>query len=378
MLKKVMQKIKVFLASLIKVLSFRKSSVKQKKSDSFLRLLGHTKKARMKKIAIYSAFAVIATLATTFSLLASINKVVVNDGENTACVYTLRSNPLDVLHTVDFIEGDYTVTSVNESSDDTVINLRYVFPVYVTKNGKTTEVSFMHGDTVQKAIELAGIKLSKNDSVNLSLKKKLYETTYIDITSVEYLTESHTETIPYSKKTVYSSSSTGSKTTTTGVNGEKTVTTVTKIVNGEKQSPEVVKEEVTKQAVDEVYTVGTKNAPKTISTLNGNVELDENGNPVNFSKHITVQATAYCNDSSSASGMKLQPGCVAINPGIFDYGTEFYIKSSDGKFLYGYAVAADTGGFIKARPTNFDLYFNTEAECEQFGRRNIEVWVLKK
>ena len=54
-----------------------------------------------------------------------------------------------------------------------------------------------------------------------------------------------------------------------------------------------------------------------------------------------------------------------------------YIKSSDGRYIYGYAVAADTGGFIKKHPTGVDLFFTTESACQRFGVRTVEIYILE-
>jgi 3D (Asp-Asp-Asp) domain-containing protein len=54
-----------------------------------------------------------------------------------------------------------------------------------------------------------------------------------------------------------------------------------------------------------------------------------------------------------------------------------YIVSADGKYTYGYAIAADTGGFAKRNPYMVDLYFNTESACINFGIRNVKIYVLE-
>ena len=54
-----------------------------------------------------------------------------------------------------------------------------------------------------------------------------------------------------------------------------------------------------------------------------------------------------------------------------------YIVSADGKYVYGYAVAADTGGFAyNGSGTLVDLRFNTRGECYSFGRRTVNVYIL--
>ena len=54
-----------------------------------------------------------------------------------------------------------------------------------------------------------------------------------------------------------------------------------------------------------------------------------------------------------------------------------YIKTADGSVIYGYAVAADTGGFVKNHPTGVDLFMSTRSACVNFGVRNVEIYILE-
>ena len=330
-----------------------------------------------------ACLALLMSAVITFISL-SLNAVTVNDGVSVQTFYTLKANTTDILNLADLSSDHYEVTSVTEDGREINISLSYNFPIYVTFGSVTKTVRVAHGDTVSNAITAAGFTLDEHDIVNLALDKTLEETTYIDILDVSYITETKTQVIPYSTKTVYSSNS--NKTVTTGgVNGISKITYLTKFVNGIETEKTVVSEEVVKPAIDKIITVGTNKAAytsasvKCVSTLKPSspIALDANGNPVNYKKKVTVQATAYTyTGNNCASGMAPQPGCVAVNTNIFPFGTKFYIKSSDGQYIYGYAVAADTGGFVSSRPTNFDLFFETEEQCKKFGRRNIEVYVL--
>ncbi|MCD8143562.1 MAG: 3D domain-containing protein [Clostridiales bacterium] len=55
-------------------------------------------------------------------------------------------------------------------------------------------------------------------------------------------------------------------------------------------------------------------------------------------------------------------------------GTKLLIQSSSGSFLYGVAVAGDTGSAVKGN--TIDLYFDSASECYAFGRRTCTVYVL--
>ena len=173
-----------------------------------------------------------------------------------------------------------------------------------------------------------------------------------------------------------------------GVEGSKKITYLKEIVDGETVASSVYSEEVVKEAVNQITLVGTRyysnNATQTnedvncISTLKpaDPIELDENGIPCSYKEIMKGKATAYCCGTTCATGVKVQPGYIAVNPKIIPYGTKMYIVSDDGRYIYGYAVAADTGGFAKKNALIADLYFPTVEECIQFGRRNITIYIL--
>ena len=106
------------------------------------------------------------------------------------------------------------------------------------------------------------------------------------------------------------------------------------------------------------------------------VKVDSKGRPKNYSYKYEAKATAYTGDAYTASGRKPMAGHIAVDPNEFPYGTELYITSADGKYVYGYCVAADTGGFVKMGNTDVDLYFNTEDMCYDWGNRDIIIYVL--
>ena len=145
-----------------------------------------------------------------------------------------------------------------------------------------------------------------------------------------------------------------------GKDGVQKVTYTDKYVNGKKTETTVNSKVVLTAAVDNKRIVGTKkSAPQSVKTSNdvkcvstltppAPIELDAKGVPVNYTKCITARATAYTYTGNNCStGVAPQPGYIAVNPKYIPYGTRMYIKTVDGRYIYGYAVAADTGGFIK-------------------------------
>ena len=65
-----------------------------------------------------------------------------------------------------------------------------------------------------------------------------------------------------------------------------------------------------------------------------------------------------------------------MDPELIPYGTELYIVSPDGSYVYGYAIAGDTGGGVRSGALIADLFMETYEECVQYGKRTMNVYVL--
>ncbi len=329
----------------------------------------------------------VATIAAAVLLGNAIHTVNIFDGESTYTVKALAGDAESALENVSLKSNDYKITSTEKNGRVTTIKLAYTFPVYITVGEQTTEHQII-GGTVAEILKLAGHTPDEFDMVEPSLDTVIDKTTYIDYSNIDYVTGTYTDVIPCSTEIVYSASHDAGTTqvVSNGVDGVQEVSYTEKLVNGESVERVINNVTVLSNAVNTKKIVGTKkssvttsNNVKTISTLTPDapIELDENGVPVNYLKKTTVQATAYTYTGNNCStGVAPQPGYIAVNPQIIPYGTKMYIKSSDGKFIYGYAVAADTGGFIKSRPTNVDLFFSSLSGCTSFGRRNVEIYFL--
>ncbi len=121
---------------------------------------------------------------------------------------------------------------------------------------------------------------------------------------------------------------------------------------------------------------GNGTAPISELDVPENVALDENGFPTEYKYCTEGKATAYTGDPATASGRTPMPGHIAVDPKEYPYGTELYIVSADGNYVYGYCVAADTGGFVNTSNIDVDLYMDNEQMCDDWGRRDIIIYVL--
>ncbi len=328
----------------------------------------------------------IAAICAGTLLFGAVNTFTVTDGEKTHKVYTLSADVDSAVNIAGFNSNKYKVLSVNATDKATHIDLAFTFPVYITTGDETKEV-YAIKTTVGELLKEEGYKVDEFDMVEPSLDTVITNTTYIDYTNIDYVKGSYTEAIPHTVNKVYSNKiAAGNKNLVAGVDGTEQVNYTAKVVNGVTVET-VVDSRITLSApVAGTETIGTKKpavttseSVKTISTLKApTIELDANGNPVSFKKKLTVQATAYTYTGHNCStGVAPQPGYIAVNPKVIPYGTKMYIKTSDGSYIYGYAVAADTGGFIKSRPNNVDLFMSSKAACTAFGRRNVEIYILE-
>ena len=270
------------------------------------------------------------------------------------------------------------------------VKLQTAYNVSLTADGATTELKTGDG-TVSDAVAKAGVTLGENDEVSPSLETELYDGIQITVYRVEYVERTAQEAIKYTTQTVKSDELYlgNSRVTQKGVNGSKTVVYSDKIVDGQLASSSVVSEAVTKEAVPQIKKVGTKEKPAvTVAALkNGGTPISEltppssltleNGVPTSYKRVVTGKAAAYSASAGAktASGRTVKPGYIAVDPNQFPYGTELYIVSTDG-IVYGYCIAADTGGFVKKGKFTVDLFMNTTAQCRQWGARDVIIYVL--
>ncbi|MEG1243655.1 MAG: ubiquitin-like domain-containing protein, partial [Oscillospiraceae bacterium] len=272
----------------------------------------------------------------------------------------------------------------SELKENLEIIIKRAYLVEITADGQKKTVEFVEG-TVADVLKLAGITLGANDEVTPALDTQIAVGSAVSVNRVSYQTRVATEIIKYStstKKTVnLYAGQTGVE--QNGVNGEKIVTYQDKIVNGVKSSSKAVSTQITKSPVNCVRLIGIKvkvlstTSPISSLALPSRYSLDKDGIPTSIIDTITGKAKSYtCNSPSykgkggTASGVKAQSGYIAVNPKQIPYGTEMYIVSSDGKYVYGYCIAADTGGFATAGTATVDLYMDTLSECRQWGSRN--------
>lgn len=89
--------------------------------------------------------------------------------------------------------------------------------------------------------------------------------------------------------------------------------------------------------------------------------------PPKDGRKMVVSATCYILKGTTASGLPVGPGIVAVDPTVIPLGTRLYIPG------YGKGIAADVGSAVKGKI--IDLWYSTYAECAKWGRRTVTITI---
>ncbi len=288
------------------------------------------------------------------------------DGTEAAHIETLADDPEIWLKkaAVEVYEGD-TLKTENH-------NIYIDRAVYVTVIADGQQVCYKTAKGTVKDVVLAGgFDIADADIVTPSRFTKVTENTTVTIERVKTATITETETIKYDTKKIKDSSLYEGQTEvkTKGVNGKTEHTYSVTYIDGKETSRTLISSEVVTEAVTEVIKVGTK--------IKSSFKASANA-PKNYKAVMTMRASAYTygNDGGNYTclGEPTRRGVVAVDPSVIPLGTRLYIESEDGKYIYGEAVAGDTGGAIKGN--KIDLFVESARECRAFGRRNVTVYIL--
>ena len=146
-------------------------------------------------------------------------------------------------------------------------------------------------------------------------------------------------------------------------------------------------EETIEPAVDEIIEYGTAVATVDADDRITEVQKNEDGSGVltfasggtmKFSAIKDVTATAYTAGRGgagyiTASGTPARAGAVAVDRRVIPLGSKLYIVTNDGKYVYGIAVAEDTGVI----GNRVDLYYDDYDQCIIFGCRAATIYILE-
>jgi peptidoglycan DL-endopeptidase CwlO len=92
------------------------------------------------------------------------------------------------------------------------------------------------------------------------------------------------------------------------------------------------------------------------------------GQPPAAGSKLTVSSTGYCLRGTTATGIPVAWGVIAVDPSVIPLGTRMFVPG------YGEGVAADTGSAVKGRM--IDLWFPSCAEAIAWGWRTVTITLL--
>jgi 3D (Asp-Asp-Asp) domain-containing protein len=271
------------------------------------------------------------------------------------------------------------------------IDVYGVYSITITADGETAAYTVSAG-TVIDAVKAAGLQIDDDDFTQPDgnsvpengMAIQLFRVTTAERTEIEEIDYEVIETID---DELYSDERYVLK---EGVKGTKSVIYRDSYVDGVYVGYEAVSEQVITEPSAEEVQVGAIERPvqkyptkvpvgAPISELQvpSDVKIGTDGVLLNYKKVINAKATAYCLPGlTTSTGVPAQNGYIAVDPREIPYGTEMYIVSADGKYVYGYCIAADTGGFIYDVDWTVDLHMNTVEQCKDWGRRDIIIYYL--
>ena len=340
------------------------------KALQLLRLL-RTKAFAVSVLAVFLSVTVYAVSATT-------NTVYIHDGTTSVVTYTTEED-LDAILAEQGIEvePEDIVEFTGFASNIAEVYITRAFDVSVTADGQTHELS-MTGGTVRDALHECGLSIDADDLISKPLYQFVEAGDEIVINRVAYQTTEVRESIPFEEEQLLTPllSDGRSEILTAGREGEKLLTYSQRTIDGVVEESTLIAEDIVRRPTTQVSLVG---ADVPVSDLDFGYTIENNA-PTTYKQVFTgVKATGYSASAGAhgASGNTLYYGHVAVNPNIIPYNSKLYITSADGEFVYGYAIASDTGYAMMDGRSFIDLFYETYRESQLNGAKTVNVYVLE-
>ena len=311
------------------------------------------------------------------------NTYVITDGSRTFTYSTFATDPGRVLNEagLELDENDTYTTHVDAGTS--AITVRRNQSITIEQHGKPVTVSSF-GESVGELLTRLNITLEDTDVLSVSQDMSTFDGMTFRIDQVLDLEQTYTSAIAYETTYCYDASlPQGTQAVLTpGVSGELLCTATVTYVNGVETARTVHSEVVASAPVTEVIAIGTAGVeavnPSEMPIIGDGYIILSTGEVLTYTGTLTVGATAYyCEPwerGITYSGTKARVGEIAVDPSVIPLGTRMFIISDDGAYIYGIAIAEDTGYLIDG--TRVDLYFNTYEECVEFGYRECTVYFL--
>ncbi len=325
---------------------------------------------RLRSRAVATALAGVIAALSFSGYVTGLNAYIVHDGNTVSLHTTYTSDAREALLEAGITLSNADIVSLPNAPVDgsAEITIKRGISAVIRMDGRIARAT-CYGGTVSTLLSDMGYSLSPQDLVSPAPETPITDGIAITVTRVTTQREDVVEEIAFD--IIQNSNPNlnyGTEVVTQeGVPGEKTYTYETRFEDGVQVSRELVLEAVTVEPVAKVVEQGTI---KTVKTSDNQV--------LQYSRKLECTATAYTTEHTSdkinALGKIARVGTIAVDPKVIPMRSRVYVTSANGTWIYGLAVCEDTGGSIKGNKV--DLFFDTVAECFQFGRRKCIVYVL--
>ncbi len=282
------------------------------------------------------------------------------------------------LNSVAFIEED---DLIYEKSADALSTL-YVdraFEISIKADGSTKE-HLTTAKTVQDALSTLGYTYDGEDFANPAFTSAINaDTSEITLHRVSYETYEVKEVLPFETQMQYTSLfyQTQSRVLEiqTGQDGYIDATYKDKLIDGEVVETVIVSTNEHIEPVTEILKVYKEQEPISDVAAPDGITV-ENFVPSSYSTVYQMKATGYYSATGKgSSGLGLYYGTFAVDPTVIPYGTKVYIVGVNNRFVYGWAIATDTGMFIHDNQMQVDLFYETYTESAANGVQQVYVYI---
>lgn len=275
--------------------------------------------------------------------------------------------------------GEHDEIVWSQIADGEQMQVLRAYTVPVTADGETHEV-ITTGATAAELLAGLGITYDEDDWVTPAADEVVTEGSSLTLQRVEYVEYTEEVVVPTERQEIPTSLFYRDEDETMvlqeGSDGLDTVTWRDVYLDGvwsEKQEVERITQVEMVPTVVKVYGEETP-----VSSFVGPEIVDGVPSEGVTETYTGQRSTGYSASATAkgASGRRLTYGTVAVDPSIIPYGTLLYITSDDGKFVYGYAYAADTGTALVTGHAFVDLYYQTYEESVESAVIPVTVYVI--
>lgn len=335
--------------------------------------------SKSKKFKILVILAIAATLSLGINIYKGNEVSLSVDDEVTNFVsYSKTVKDLIEMEKVDLQKGAYINVPLDKKIEKNLnIIIKTPKKYFIDENGESSEIICAY-NTVDEILKDQNIKLGKRDFTYPELSEKVEPESSIRIYRMTEDTNVEESVIPFQKEITTTDDLEVGQTRVVqkGKDGLKNIHIKREYLNGIQISEIVEKEEIITEPVPQIIQRGSRDF---IVTSRGNTRyrnvIDMTATAYDLSFQSTGKRPGDRYYGLTASGTKVRPGVVAVDPRVIPLGTKLYVQSLDGTKDYGFAIAEDKGGAIKGN--KIDLFFETAEQVRNFGRRKVRVYILK-